>query len=51
MPHASREKTMEKEPGYERTRRMLIELIKDDPEIREDFRRIFAGEPLGPLEK
>jgi len=39
------------EPGDKTLRRMLIELIKEDPEIREDFRRIFAGEPLEPLEK
>jgi len=40
---------MNKEPGDNTFRRQLLELVKEDPEIREDFRRIFAGEPLEPL--
>lgn len=42
---------MKEEPGDKTLRRMLIELIKTDPEVREDFRRIRDGEPLLPLEK
>jgi hypothetical protein len=44
MPHASRVKTMKKEPGDERFRRMLLELIRSG-----EFMKIIEEEALGLL--
>lgn len=35
----------------ERFQKQLRYLLQHDPEVREDFHRLLAGEPLEPLEK